>query len=1031
MAEVAKTPQHTYRFETFELNIRAGELRRDGGKTVRLPEQPFRILILLLEHPGEVVTREELRKRLWPNDTIVEFEHSISAAMNRLRQALGDSADNPQYIETLARRGYRWKVPVERVDSGPSGEEDAVSVVEAASPDEGLIGKKVSHYRVLQILGGGGMGVVYQAEDIKLGRRVALKFLPEELATDSVALQRFEREARAASALDHPNICTIYEFGEHQGKPFIVMQLLEGQTLREHIASAGLGKTVWPVEKLSDLAIQITEGLDAAHRQGIIHRDIKPANIFITNRGEAKILDFGVAKLTSAAELQDNSQRMEGSGLQSSPALGLTVTGKAMGTASYMSPEQVRGEKLDARSDLFSFGLVLFEMATTQRAFPGETATRVHQAILGQKHPSPRELNPGIPSPLEEIIRKCLEKDRELRYRAAGELLADLKELKRDSERRRVGTGKRWAAGTMGIVVFGAALIGGWGLLRNRTKLALPPVKVVPLVTNSGMEGRPAFSPDGSQVAFMWNGGEGDQYDVYAKLIGDGSPPVRLTKSPGAFAGWPAWSPDGHRIAFFRCSDTSQAVFVVPSVGGAERKIAELLHSCPDGLDWSPDGSLLAFDDRDSAEAPGGIFLASVDTGKRKRITTARRLEHDSEPKFSPDGKTIAFVRTHNLIVGEKDDIFLVPVDSGEPKQLLSMRGESSGLAWTADGKEIVFSAGSHEVGNNLLWRVKVSGGTPERVAELAAAMNAAEPAISRRGHRLAYRSVTTNTNIWQIRLALSKNRPSAPAKFISSTRTQDVPQYSPDGKKIAFASDRSGNSQIWVCDSDASNPFQLTFMDASNTGTPRWSTDGRSIAFDSTASGELGIYTIGADGGSPRPLVVDSHFNGAASFSHDGRWVYFVSDRSSAYDVWKVPSSGGHPVQVTFHSGWMPMESTDGKLLYYLKTNLPIDPSGAPAALWAMPVGGGEERLVTSQQIHLHWAVERNGIYFTDPESKPHTSLNFLDLLTGRISTIATLDKPLSCCGQSLAVSPDGRSILYGQQDSVSTDIMLVENFR
>jgi len=1023
--------QGVFRFQKFELDLRAGELRQDGGKAVRLPEQPFQILIMLIEHAGDVISREDLRRRLWPNDTIVEFEHSISAAMNRLRQALGDSAENPRYVETLARRGYRWMVPVEWIER-PAASLAVGAPAAAKSCDDNLIAKKVSHYRVLKVLGGGGMGIVYEAEDIKLGRRVALKFLPEELATDSVALQRFGREAQAASALDHPNICTIHEFGEHEGKPFLVMQLLEGRTVREHVAAAGPRNTLWPIETLLDLAIQIADGLDAAHRQGIIHRDIKPANIFVTNRGEAKILDFGVAKLVRFDEQPDNVSASTSRESRVEHALGLTMTGRAMGTASYMSPEQVRGEKLDARTDLFSFGLVLYEMATTQRAFPGETATRVHEAILQNKQFSPRELNTDIPSGLEKIIGKCLEKDRESRYQKAADLRADLKQLQRDAKSVRMTKGTRSMTGAVAVAVVVVAGIAGWELLKNPMKPALGPVKVVPLLTNSGIEGRPAFSPDGSQVAFMWNGGEGDQYEIYVKLIGDGGPPVRLTRSPGAMAGWPAWSPDGHRIAFVRCSETSNAIFVVPSVGGTDRKIAEA-HSCPASADWSPDGTMIAFRDTEPRQEFTSIFMVSLDTGKRRRLTMPPRLEGDSEPKFSPDGKTIAFVRVHDLIIG---DIFVVPIDADEPKQvtfmghLTSIGNDFSGLAWTADGKEIVFSAGPIEGGNNSLWRVKIPGGTPEKVNELAG-VNATEPAISRQGHRLSYRTWTSNFNIWQIRLPAASGRPSAPVRFISSTRYQDVPQYSPDGKKIAFASDRSGSAQIWVCDSDASNPVRVTLMDASSNGTPRWSPDGRSIVFDSTASGNLGVYAISADGGSPRPLVVDSHFNAGASYSRDGRWVYFVSDRSGEYQVWKVPSGGGQPVQVTLQGGWMPMESTDGKLLYYVKTNLPTDPSGAPATLWAMPVGGGKEHLVTSQLIHLHWAVASNGIYFTDPETKPHASLKFLDIRTGRISTITTLEKDISNSSLSLAVSPDGRSILYSQQDSGSADIMLVENFR
>jgi eukaryotic-like serine/threonine-protein kinase len=435
------------RFEGFEFDLRAGELCREGEKSVRLAEQPFRILTMLLEHPGDLVTREEIRAALWPNGTIVEFEHSISAAINRLRQVLGDSAEEPRYIETLARRGYRWRVAVEWVKRLREDAEPAKVMVraEAQTPfDRSLIGKKASHYRVLEILGGGGMGIVYKAEDLKLGRRVALKFLPEELASDPAALHRFEREARAASALNHPNICTIHEIEEHEQNPFIVMELLEGETLREVISRSRPGKPPLELDELLDVAIQISEALDAAHRQGIIHRDIKPANIFITKQGQAKILDFGLAKLGSvvtAAGDDQMGQRDDGDPhrtLRESVPLAtsdpfLSQSGMAMGTAGYMSPEQVRGEKLDARTDLFSFGLVLYEMATRQRAFSGDTAPVLHDAIL-KRIPTPaRELNPEIPAKLEAIINRALEKNREMRYQSAAAMQADLERLKRPS----------------------------------------------------------------------------------------------------------------------------------------------------------------------------------------------------------------------------------------------------------------------------------------------------------------------------------------------------------------------------------------------------------------------------------------------------------------------------------------------------------------------------------------------------------------------------------------------------------------------
>ena len=390
---------------------------------------------MLLARPGDLVTREEIRSKLWPKGTIVEFEHSISAAMNRLRQALGDSPENPRYIETLARRGYRWRTPVEWVESplkvaSPTAHEQAETPPGVAG---NLIGKKVSHYRVLEIVGGGGMGLVYKAEDLKLGRRVAIKFLPEELGNDPKAVERFEREARAASALDHPNICAVHEFGEHAGQPFLVMPLLEGKTLRDHIAEGAPLAT----DHLLDIAVQITNGLDAAHQKGIIHRDVKPANIFITDRGEAKILDFGLAKLVAAETIGDEVPQSKQPSDEALETLGGTQpavrhellvsrTGVAMGTAGYMSPEQVRGEKLDVRTDLFSFGLVIYEMATGQQPFTGDTAVALHDAILKHSPVPARQLNPVLSPKLEAIINRALEKDREARYQTAAEIRSDL-----------------------------------------------------------------------------------------------------------------------------------------------------------------------------------------------------------------------------------------------------------------------------------------------------------------------------------------------------------------------------------------------------------------------------------------------------------------------------------------------------------------------------------------------------------------------------------------------------------------------------
>jgi len=536
-----RTPNRV-RLGAFELDLRAGALLCGQARVV-LQEQPLQILLMLVDARGEVVTREEIKKRLWPNDTVVEFDHSVNTAISKLRKALNDSANAPMYIDTVGRRGYRLLVPVEWVSGAEDSsveEPSADSSSSDAAADSGdsadsealpkarlkvgrLTGKIVSHYRVLEVIGGGGMGLVYRAEDLKLGRAVALKFLPEEVGDDPKARERFDREAHAVSALNHANICTVYDFDEHEGHPFIAMELLQGKTLRDHLAD-GRFRLTQP-EGL-EIAIQIASGLEAAHEKGIIHRDMKPANIFITEKKVAKILDSGVAKVLSVVESENPhpanpkpngapgegftnpvilSERAAVGARSEGPAVSvpddadafgrppdlarieprsgdsevspgwsaaepwvdghkdergnqshaglipphslneadngtpegvlhpitttLTRTGMKLGTAGYMSPEQIRGERLDARTDIFSFGLVLYEMATGERAFTGETEAILHDAIQHHDPKPVRELAADISPDLQSVIQKCLHKNRESRYQNVGEIRLELQHL--------------------------------------------------------------------------------------------------------------------------------------------------------------------------------------------------------------------------------------------------------------------------------------------------------------------------------------------------------------------------------------------------------------------------------------------------------------------------------------------------------------------------------------------------------------------------------------------------------------------------
>ncbi len=502
-------------FGAFELDLSTGELRSieapDPNNKVILREQVFQVLRMLLEREGKIVTREEIKAKLWPNDTVVDFDHSINVTIKSLRRALGDSADNPRYIETLARRGYRLMVATEYLESAPGiAPGEAPSTLAYPEALGGLIGTKVSHYRVLDVIGGGGMGMVYRAEDLKLGRSVALKFLPQELTSDAVALQRFEREARAASSLNHPNICTIHAIEDHEAQPFIVMELLEGETLRSRMAA--LEPKALPFHELSEIASQVCSGLEAAHQRGIIHRDIKPANIFLCKSGMAKILDFGLAKLAGDLGLEMGEAA---SAVATSSAdhlkRDLTRTGVTAGTAGYMSPEQVRHEALDTRTDLFSFGLVLYEMAAGQRAFTGPTVVDVHQAVLHETPVPARVHNPMLPRGFDALLAKALEKDRVQRHQSAAALKNDLERIVRDANPAR----KRVRQATAAVTLLALVAVGIWRYDLYRHRITLSPTDTIVLADADNQTGDPVFD-DALNIALRYE----MQQTPYLNILG-------------------------------------------------------------------------------------------------------------------------------------------------------------------------------------------------------------------------------------------------------------------------------------------------------------------------------------------------------------------------------------------------------------------------------------------------------------------------------------------------------------------------------
>jgi Tol biopolymer transport system component/predicted Ser/Thr protein kinase len=890
-----------------------------------------------------------------------------------------------------------------------------------------MIGTRLLHYEVLEKLGEGGMGVVYKARDTRLDRFVALKVLPPEKVSDPDRKRRFIQEAKAASALNHPSIITIHDIDHVDGTDFIGMEYVAGKTLSELIPRKGMR-----LNEVLKYSVQIADALAAAHAAGIVHRDLKPANVMVTQNGLVKVLDFGLAKLTERAE-PDASATTE----TLEPR---TEEGTILGTVVYMSPEQAEGENVDARSDIFSLGSVLYEMLTGQKAFQGTSKMATLSMILHQDPKPVSRITPAIPADLEKLISRCLRKDPQRRWQTMADLKVALDELKEDSNSGRLQatpaaakqvTSVRLVIGAFAVVVLVA--LGWYWLGRQRRAEPEAPLVAVPLTSYAGREVTPSFSPDGRQVAFQWcTEGPSANCDIYIKQIGV-EPPFRLTSNPAEDFS-PAWSPDGQFIAFLRRLSTNRAaLMLIPQRGGQERVLEELDLTEWNHFDsavapyvgWSADSKWLVLPSAGPGKDALGLSLVSMETLEKRRLTTPLAGSCDTTPAVSPDGRTLAFTR----MSGGRSGICFLSLGKnyepqGEPPRLVTPEEQpSSGVAWTPDGSDIVYCYGPF--GGGGLWRMAAS--TSGKPVRLAFASNATSgPAISRQGNRLAYEVQNWDINVYRVDLSGPTLNPGMPSKLISSTKYDGLPAYSPDGKKIAFSSDRSGSWEIWVCNFDGSNAVQLTSLRGEDNDGATWSPDGRSIAFGLVVGGKRHVFVANANGGVPRSLTTDPiGYMTWPSWSRDGRWIYFRSRRTGSSAIWKMPAAGGDAVQITpnGHERDVPQESPDGKFLYYINGDrYPEQLSG-----WRMPARGGEETRVLDATAALgSFAVVEQGIYFAmPPDEQGRCDISLRDLTTGKTRKIVTV------VGRFAAVSPDGRTILYEQQDEAGSDLMLVENFR
>jgi Tol biopolymer transport system component len=897
-----------------------------------------------------------------------------------------------------------------------------------------MVGQTLGHYRVLELLGKGGMGEVYRAEDMTLDRQVALKIVPPELAESPERLEHFQREAKTLAALNHPHIVTIYSVEKAKGIDLIVMELVPGRTLGALIPGQGMR-----LGEVLRIGIPLADALAAAHSAGIVHRDFKPANVMVTPEGGVKVLDFGLAKLRPPEETGVE----EGTTLDARAAP-LTRVGSVAGTPAYMSPEQAAGGTVDARSDIFSFGAVLYEMVTGQRAFSGASSAETLAAVLKEEPKPLSELAPEVPRELERIILRCLRKEPKRRFHHAVDLKIELQEVKEESDSQAeapVGVAisrhrrrRRWTVGmAVGVLILAAAAaVTLWRMGR-----AEPPAPEVAQITSARQAHAGSFSPDGDEVVFASAGEKGDNWDIWLKIVGE--PEARRLTTDPTVDDNPSWSPDGKQIAFLRFPELHGSqplttydpgvLHLVSPLGGPERPISELPVRYPPS--WSPDGRwLAAAKARRGTDPPGGIHLIPVGRGKPRALTSPQPPEFDLAPAFSPEGGALAYAACDGVEWGAVCDVHVLPLDfelnpKGAAQRLTRQRLWNLGVAWTGDGRSIVYAAGGR------LWRVRADGSAPPERVELAG-RGASWPFTTPGRDRLGFSRQLWDPDVYRLRLG------SSPTPLIESTYADAGASYSPDGLRIAFCSDRADDtSEVWLADADGTHQVRLTHGPGRSQCCGTWSPDGRSIVFQSRGEdGHLDIWAIDVDGSGLRQITRDpadelTH-NWTFNWSHDGRVLYFTSNRTGRNEVWRLPAGGGPEEQLTHEGGCGAFESLDGHTLYFQK-------ACQSGKLFARPTAGGEERTVLSCVNAavsapggiLYLECPREGAVETGSASRSasgYHQLRLFDEATGEDRLVATLEGEYIT---GLSVSADGQTILYGRSSWGTSDLLMIENFR